>query len=182
MTEQDDFKLVRECLEGNPKAFELIIDKYQKPIFNIALRLINDYEDAQDITQSVFIKAFENLDTFNPKYKFFSWIYRIVVNESINFLNQRKHLEKLDKNFISKEKTPEEHYYEIEMCERVQDALMDLQIYYRTVIILRHFEDLSYREISYILDTPEKTVKSRLFTARQLLRNILLKKGIVKHD
>ncbi len=182
MTERDDFTLVQECIQGNTKSFELIIDKYQKPIFNVALRMVNDYEDAQDITQSVFIKAFENLSNFNPKFKFFSWIYRMAINESINFLNQKKRLEELGPDILSKEKTPEQHYNDIEISEQIQDALMCLAIDYRAVIILRHFEDFSYREMSYILNIPEKTVKSRLFTARQQLKDILSRKGVVKHD
>lgn len=182
MTELDDLTLVKDCLGGDTKAFESIIDKYQKPIFNVALRMVNDYEDAQDITQSVFVKAFENLNTFNPKFKFFSWIYRMALNESINFLKQRKHHEALQPAILSREKTPEEHYEDIEMCERIQDALMYLPIDYRAAIILKHFEDFSYKEMSVILDLPEKTVKSRLFTARQQLKDILLKQGIVTYD
>ena len=182
MTEPGDLTLVRACLEGNTKAFESIIDKYQKAVFNIALRMINDYEDAQDISQSVFVKAYEKLDTFKPKYRFFSWIYRMVINESINFLNQRKYYEGFDPNSVSKEKTPEERYNDIELGEKIQDALMDLQIDHRAVIVLRHFEDFSYREMSFMLDISEKTVKSRLYTARQQLRDVLLRKGIVAHD
>ncbi|MFQ5771497.1 MAG: RNA polymerase sigma factor [bacterium] len=182
MTEPKDSALVKECLAGNTKAFEFIIDRYQKPIFNVALRMVNDYEDAQDVTQAVFVKAFEKLDTFKPKFKFFSWIYRMVINESINFINQKKQVDKLDRAFLSKAKTPEQNYLDIELREKIQKALMDLPIDYRVVIILRHFEELSYNEMSYILKIPEKTVKSRLFTARQNLRNILLKKGIVTHD
>lgn len=174
--------LVRDCLEGNTKSFEGIIDKYQKPIFNVAFRLVNDFEDAQDITQSVFVKVFENLKSYNPKYKFFSWIYRMAVNESVNYLKRRKPREELEPNILSKEKTPDEHYDDIEMSERIGNALMYLPIDYRAVIILRHFEYFSYKEMSFILNIPEKTVKSRLFSARQQLKDILLKKGIVAHD
>ncbi len=70
MTELGDFHYVKECLLGHPNAFEPLIDKYQKPIFNAALRMLSNYEDAQDVTQSVFVKAFEKLDSFDPKYKF----------------------------------------------------------------------------------------------------------------
>ena len=76
MTEQEDLRLVEECLKGNTDAFGLLVENYQKAIFNMALRMVNDYDDAQDITQSVFVKAYGKLDGFNPKYKFFNWIYR----------------------------------------------------------------------------------------------------------
>lgn len=181
-TEENDLLLVRQCLEGDVKAFESIVDKYQKIMFNVALRMLNNYQDAEDITQSVFVKTFEKLDTFNPNYKFFSWLYRITINESLNFLNQRKQFKELDKGLISNEKTPEEQYQENEASRNVQRALMDLKLEYRTVIILRHFQDLSYREMGNILQLPERTVKSRLFTARQQVKDILLKKGIGKND
>jgi RNA polymerase sigma-70 factor (ECF subfamily) len=101
-----------------------------------------------------------------------------VVNESLNFLDQKRNFEKLDESLISKEKTPEEAYDRVEAGERIRDALLDLKLEYRTVLVLKHFQNLSYEEISYIVDVPQKTVKARLFTARQLLREILLKKGI----
>ncbi|MFQ5639261.1 MAG: RNA polymerase sigma factor [bacterium] len=181
MSDFDDVKLVRECLNGNTKAFETIIDRYQKPVFNTALRMVNVLEDAQDITQSVFVKAFEKLDMYNPKYKFFSWIYRMTVNDSINFIKQKKYNEEIDSQVVALEKTPEERFEESDLREKIGKALMSLQIDYRAVIILRHFEQFSYREISYILDTPEKIVKSRLYTARQKLKEVLLKKGIQNH-
>jgi RNA polymerase sigma-70 factor (ECF subfamily) len=181
-TEQKDSMLVEECLKGNTEAFGLLVEKYQKPIFNVALRMVNDYDDAQDITQSVFVKAFEKLDAFNPKYKFFSWIYKMTVNESVNFLNQRKRFSELDRETVSSEKTPEEHYLNDELSAKIQDAIMDLQTDYRVAIVLRHFADLSYREIGYILDLAEKTVKSRLFTARRLLYDILKKRGVIDLD
>ena len=105
----------------------------------------------------------------------------MVVNESINFLNKRKRIEELDSNIVTVEKNPEKKLAEIELSERVQNALMKLRMDYRVVIILKHFENLSYREIGYILDIPEEKVKSRLFISRQLLRDILVAKGIT-HD
>ena len=87
----------------------------------------------------------------------------------------------MDSNIVTVEKNPEKKLAEIELRERVQNALMKLRMDYRVVIILKHFENLSYREIGYILDIPEKKVKSRLFTSRQLLRDILIAKGIT-HD
>lgn len=178
MVEQEDLVLIRECLSGSSRAFETIVNKYQKTVFNVAFRIINDHEDAEDITQSSFVKAFEHLETFNPSHKFFSWLYRIVVNESLNALNQKKRLEGLNEGLISKEKTPEETYDELETTENIDHALMDLTPDNRIVIVLKHFQNLSYTDIGHILDIPEKTVKSRLFTARQLLKSSLLKKGI----
>ncbi|MFQ5454213.1 MAG: RNA polymerase sigma factor, partial [Candidatus Zixiibacteriota bacterium] len=141
-----------------------------------------DYEEAQDIAQTVFVKAFEKLDTFNPDYKFFSWIYRMMVNESINFLNKRKQFEELDQSITSPEKNPEELYNDNKLSQTVQEALMELHIEHRVAIVLRHFGNLSYREMSYVLELPEKTVKSRLFSARRVLNKILLKRGVIGND
>ena len=180
MIEPDDKILVRQCLRGDIKAFESLVDKYQKVVFNVAYRIANDFDDAEDITQSVFIKAFERLGDFNPRYKFFSWIYRIALNESINHANLRKHGEELNESLASDDGTPEESYRQSELCDQVQKALMKLPVDYRVVVVLKHFQNLSYDEISYVLDIPERTVKSRLFSARNSLRDILLKKGITK--
>jgi RNA polymerase sigma-70 factor (ECF subfamily) len=177
MKEEDDLTLVERCLNGDNKAFEGIVEKYQKPVFNAVFRIVNDYDDSEDVTQAAFVKAYEKLRSFNRKYKFFSWLYRIAVNESINFVNSRKNVEGLDETIISNEKTPDETFDVIESSERIRDALLDLKLEYRTVVVLKHFQNLSYQEISYIVEIPEKTVKARLFTARELLRDILLRKG-----
>ena len=174
----EDAVLVQQCLNGNQKAFEVIVDRYQKPIFNAALRVLNDCEDAADVTQTAFVKAYENLHRFNARYKFFSWLYKIAVNEALNFFNQRKHFGEFDEDIASTEKTPEETYNDIEIGQKIQNSIMNLRFDYRVVLVLSHFQDLSYKEISYILDIPEKTVKSRLFTARQLLKNMLLKENL----
>lgn len=182
MIANDDTNLVQECLAGNTKAFEALIDKYQKTIFNIAYRMTDNYGDAEDITPAVFIKAYEKLNSFNPKYKFFSWLYWIALNEALNLMNQQKRLSELEADFITTEKTPEEIYEELELSERIQDALMEIDQEHRVLIVLKHFEGFSYEEIAYILDISEQKVKSRLFTARQMLKDVLIKRGIVGHD
>jgi len=181
MVDRQDNELVRRCLRGETSAFEMLVDKYQKPIYNLAFRMTKNFEDAEDLTQTVFIKAFQKLDSFRFNYKFFSWIYRIAVNESLNFLNQRRRLTDLDSKIISTEKTPEEIVHEEELNRQIQDGLMVLNPDYRILIILKHFHAFSYREISFIVDIPEKKVKSRLFTARQLLKDALMEKGLKRH-
>jgi len=178
MIEKDDTALVKQCLQGNTQSFELIVDKYQKTIFNVALRLCNDYDDAADITQSVFIKAYEKLKSYNPKYKFFSWIYRMVINESLNFVNQKKRLQNLDEDIIAKNNSPDKVYDHSELQKQIQEALMTLEPNYRILVILKHYQNNSYAEISNLLGVPEKTVKSRLYIARQQLGKILIEKGI----
>jgi RNA polymerase sigma-70 factor (ECF subfamily) len=182
MIENTDKNLVQACLAGNTRAFEALIDKYQKKVFNIVYRMTYNYDDAEDITQSVFIKIYEKLTSFNPKFKFFSWLYRIALNESLNLMNQKKRMTELDADLLTIEKTPEQEYDELELSERIQDALMEIEPDHRALIVLKHFEGFSYPEIAYILDLSEKKVKSRLFSARQVLKNVLITQGIMGHD
>ncbi|HEX9615371.1 MAG TPA: RNA polymerase sigma factor, partial [Bacteroidota bacterium] len=164
-------------LNGNDKAFEILVERYQKPIYNLAYRFSADRQDAEDITQSAFVKAFEKLGTFKPRYKFFSWLYKIAVNESINFLNRKKKFDVFDEHFHSGAGS-NDGFRDHEMTEKIDRALLELKPDYRIVVILNHFQDLSYREIGYVLDVRENTVKSRLFSARKKLKSLLLKKGI----
>ncbi|MGB2869082.1 MAG: sigma-70 family RNA polymerase sigma factor, partial [Bacteroidota bacterium] len=115
------------------------------------------------------------LQSFNSQFKFFSWIYRIATNESLNFVKSRKQLDSLSDDLESNEKSPDESVHESELQETVQKALMGLTVDQRIVVVLCHFQNLSYREIGFILDLPEKTVKSRLFSARKSLRGLLQK-------
>lgn len=178
MIEDQDDVLVQRCLEGNQKAFEVLVDRYQKPVFNLAFRFSLDKQDAEDIAQSVFVKAYEKLSTFDKKFRFFSWLYKIAVNESINFLNRQKKFDSFDEDVHSRNRESEEHSPDHEMTASIDMALLDLKPDYRIVVILNHFQELSYREISQILEIDENTVKSRLFSARKKLKSLLLKRGI----
>lgn len=173
-----DWKIIKQCLAGQTGNFEELIDRYQKPIFNLSYRMVSDFQDAEDITQTVFIKAYESLNSFNPKYKFFSWIYRMAINETLNVINKKKQLSELDQNIVSHDKLPDTEFEERELSQNIQDALMNLKAEYREVIVLKHLQGLSYKEMSRILSIPEKTVKSRLFSARLLLKDLLIKNGI----
>lgn len=168
-----DQALIRRCQSGDRRALEELLEQYQRPVFNAAYRMLGNPEDASDITQAVFLKVFEHLDSYNPEYRIFSWIYRIAINESINQINRGKRDEALDERQPSTAPGPVEQTEMDDASRRVQDALMTLQEDYRMVIVLRHFSELSYREISEVLHIPEITVKSRLYTARQLLKDQL---------
>ena len=180
MSEANDRALVEKCLAGDTRAFEDLVEGYQKVLYNVALRMLNNREDAMDVTQNAFIKAYERLDTYNPKYKFFSWIYKIMVNESLNTIRRRKPQTEVHHTIASSEKTPDESNSENWTMQRVQSAIIQLPIEYRRLVVLRHFGNLSYRDMSGALDIPEKTIKSRLYSARQMLKDILIKRGVVR--
>lgn len=175
----EDFILVSDCLNGNGKSYEVIVEKYHKIIFRLANKFVKDFDDAEEITQSVFVKAFENLNDYNPKFKFFSWLYRITVNESINFSKRKKNIEEISENQRSVDDNPDKIYDNNELSDNIIEALMELDMIYRIPVVLKHFLDYSYKELSYLLEVPEKTVKSRLFTGRQLLKDILIKKRVL---
>lgn len=182
MADTTDAKLVKECLGGNSSAFEVLVEKYQKPVFNSALRMVGDYDEARDVAQTVFVKAYENLDRYDSKHKFFSWIYRMMVNESLNLIKRRRSQGELDGNMAESRENPEDQLQNKELSAQVQSALSSLKIDHMVVIVLRHFADLSHREMAFCLDIPDRTVKSRLHTARKLLGDILIKRGVTRYD
>ena len=159
------------------KAFGSIVEEYGKAIFNAAFRIVNDYEDAMDITQNTFIKAYERADKYDPSHDVFSWLYKIAVNEAINVARRNSRAVELDDDMCVQSRNPETEYIQNETSVRLQKALMGLSLDYRTVLILRHFQGLSYEAISGILGIPVKTVKSRLFSGRRLRRDSLVAMG-----
>lgn len=173
MDSGDDVELVGRCLRGEVEAFEPLVARYQKVLFNLALRMLGDPEDARDVTQTAFVKAYEKLATYDPAYRFFSWIYRIAMNECLNLRQRRPSHESLDERLAA----PDSPYFEAEAhetSERVQTGLLRLPAELREVLVLRHFLELSYGEISAALHLAEKTVKARLYSARQRLGQILV--------
>jgi RNA polymerase sigma-70 factor (ECF subfamily) len=172
--EVDDRTLVRRCREGDRDAFEGLVTRYQKPVFNAALRMLHDTQEALDVAQTTFLKAFEHLADYDPSYKFYSWIYRIAVNESLNALGLRKPVERLNGEEPDEAPGPDRLVEGEQTRHAIENALMRISPELRTVIVLRHFLHLSYQDMGDVLALPEKTVKSRLYSARQLLREQLL--------
>lgn len=167
----DEAALVARCLRGDPDAFEPLVKRYERVLFSVALRLVGDYEDARDATQNALVRAYVHLETFDPTRKFFSWIYRIVVNECLNVRRARRPQERLVDTFEAK--PAPDGVEAIERRDQIEVALQALTEEYREVVVLRHFADLSYAEISEVVGVPEKTVRSRLFSARQRLGTLL---------
>ena len=178
--EPGENELVRECLSGDDHAFEILLRRFQGPVFNAILRMVRDRDEAEDLTQTAFLKAYEQLKSFDPRHKFFSWLYRIALNEALNYIKRRRRLDPLDGQWASAARSPEAALVGSDLSRHVQDALMSLSADYRTVLVLRHFEGCSYDEIAAIVGVPEKTVKSRLFSARSQLKERLEARGILR--
>ena len=168
-----DRALVRRFLEGERAAGDELVNRFHRSVFNVALRILGNVQDAEDVTQTTFGNAFAALDSYDPKFRFFSWIYRMTVNESLNTLNRRRNMVSLDGSFdVPAPSARSQSAGDAE--DRVGRALLELKPDDRAVVVLRHFVSFSYEEISDVLDVPVKTVKSRLFTARERLRESLL--------
>ncbi len=178
MGNDQDLALIEDCRNGDRRALGSLVRRYERPIYNAAYRMLGTADEAADVVQTTFLKAFENLHRYNPQYKFFSWIYRIAVNESINQLNRRKRLEELGDREVASGPGPDATFDADQVSEELQEALMSLTQDHRAVIVLRHFTEISYREIGDILQIPEKTVKSRLFSARKAMKAQLERKGV----
>jgi RNA polymerase sigma-70 factor (ECF subfamily) len=178
MNEDSDGLLVERCRNGDRRAFEALVGRYQKPVFNAALRMLRNPEDARDVAQTVFLKVYEHLGDYDPTHRFYSWIYRIALNESINVLDRRRRLEPISGEEIDERLGAEDEVASEQSAQRVQRALMTIKPEYRAVIVLKHFLELSYEDIGQVLELPEKTVKSRLFTARQMLKEAIQDYGI----
>ena len=171
-----DRVLVARYRNGDREASAELVVRYQRPIYNAAFWVLRKAEDANDVTQDVFLKVAERLDDYDPEYKFFSWIYRIAVNEALNLLRRNGREEALDDEIeipAGESSNPERRAGEAELAKRIQGALMHMATNDRLVLTLRHFSECSYQEIGEILDVDEKTVKSRLFEARNRLRRLL---------
>ena len=178
--EHEDHALVTAYLGGDRGAAETLILRYERLVFNIARRMVGKPEDARDVAQNVFLEAFEHLATFDARYPFRSWLGRIAVNESLDHLAARKTGEPLDEAWPASGPGPGEVMNGIDLSRVVEGALLRLKPDLRAVVLLRYFMDLSYREIGSLLEVPEKTVKSRLFTSRQVLRDLLAGHGAVE--
>ena len=178
MSENADAARVRECLAGDPQAFAALVEQYEKPVYNLALRMLRNSEDARDIAQSVFMKAFQSLSSYDPQYKFYSWIYRMAINESLNILRVRgRAAGPVDERLPEEGAGPSELLADEQRRDVVLEAVDRLKPEHRAVIVLRYFVDRNYEDMGEILGIDAKTVKSRLYTARQLLKDQLSSSG-----
>lgn len=177
MDKDQETALVRNCQHGDKKAMSTLVMHLQKPVYNAAYRMLGNPDDAADVTQTTFLKVFENIRSFDPKFRLFSWTYRIALNESIDQLKRRKRTEPLQRSLESDTGLPQETLAASQLSGEVQSVLMELNEEQRAVMVLRYFSDCSYDDISRILELPGKKVKSRLFMARKQMKKRLHEHG-----
>ncbi len=179
----EDIQLVKRCLKGDQKAYAFLLRKYQHGAYNLCYRLVSNPEMAQDLAQESFVKVFNALKQYDSKYRFSSWLYRVVKNHCYDYLRKSKlpqisidddlrddgrPLQIPDKNV-----TPDQRVIRQERQRIVQQAINKLPLESRTVIVLRHLHDKTYEEMAEILDEPLGTIKARVHRARKKLTELL---------
>lgn len=175
--DESDEVLAEASRCGDRRAFEELVGRYDRVIYTLALRMVGNVEDARDLAQGVFVKAYRGLGSFDPKRRFFSWIFRIAVHQCLNHRRTSGRTTAMETEPEAPDPGPERLAELHEMEAGVQRALERLSEGDRLVIVMRHFMDCTYQDIGDALHVPVKTVKSRLFSARQRLRAELEKGG-----
>jgi RNA polymerase sigma factor (sigma-70 family) len=185
---QYDYKLVTRALEeGDQKAYAELMSRYQESIYFMLLKMVNNKDDADDLTVEAFGKAFKKLSFYTPNYAFSTWLFKIATNNCIDFLRKQKNnqLYSLDKHFENEEGrsfsfdvkssslNPEEKIIKKQKIILMREVVEKLKPRYRELIQLRYFKEYSYEEISTELGLPLGTVKAQLFRAREFLYNIM---------
>jgi RNA polymerase sigma-70 factor (ECF subfamily) len=185
---KDDIALVAEAKAGSYEAFEELVNRYENKIYRLGVNITGSPEDAEDVLQEAFLKAFQHLAEFREDSRFYTWLVRIAVNEGLMKLRKRRgdrsvpledeigeDGEPIPRELADWKPNPEQIYAQAEIENILRDAAQKLPATYRTVFLLRDVEDLSTAETASILNLTEGTVKARLFRARLMLREELSK-------
>src|SRR5712691_3678873 len=180
-SEQDDAQLVAASKGGNQDAFALLVQRYQRRIFNLIYRMLQQYEEANEITQETFLAAWLGLPSFRGDARFSTWLYRIAYNCSLKQLEQRKREKALQEamqaeHTLQHTNNSDRIDAEMEAHERqtmIHTLLSNLPAKYRIVLVLRHLQEMTYEEIAEALTMPIGTIKTHLFRARNLLKERL---------
>jgi RNA polymerase sigma-70 factor (ECF subfamily) len=186
LTDQD---VVAHALQGRESAYRELIGRYERPVFSVIYRMIRDREQAEDLAQETFIKVFNALDRYNPKYKFSSWIFKIAHNTTIDLLRRKEpetlsldgspharteeQAEASSLTAVSHDEDPEQYTSSQEVGSEIEEALDHLRPEYREALVLWHIEGRPYEEIAEIMDLPLGTVKTYIHRGRNELRGLL---------
>lgn len=171
-----DIEIINKCLEGDDSAFEELVTRYKRLIFNTSYRMLGSYEEAEDASQEAFIRMYRSLKRYDPQYKFSTWAVRITTNYCLDLLRKRKgDTVPIEEQYNLKDEglTPEEEYVRHEKQQMVIKAVDSLPPKYKELIILFHNRGLSYSEIMEVTGESLTIVKNRLYRARQMLKDIL---------
>lgn len=181
----EDFELINNALKGDQASFDRLMKKYYRLVSNLINRMIYNKDDVEDLAQEAFIKAFNSLDKFDHQFAFSTWLYKIASNNCIDYIRKKKlNTISIDKEFDSDDDDlrfeipdndykPDREILEQEKQKILLDAINSLPEKYKSVIVLRHQEDMEYEEIASKLNLPLGTVKAHIFRGRELLNKFL---------
>ena len=176
-----DMELIESCLSGNQECFTELVNRYKNLVYSIILRQTRDSEEASDLAQDVFLKAYKNLASYTPAFKFSTWIMRITGNHIID-QHRKKKLDTISYEAYTEDSgvgiagvtaSPESEYLRQETAERVNKIVSGLPEMYKVPVVLYHQEGLSYQEISDKIGEPISKVKNRIFRGRKMLKDLL---------
>lgn len=174
-----DAILVRRTLVGDKRAYDVLVDRYYRPVYSVAYRMLNNCDDARDIVQEAFVRAYNSLERFRADANFQTWLFKIASNLCIDLIRSRrsKHAESLEEEIndppAPRQFQPEDVVIQGAVSEVVQQAILELPERYRRAVILRHMVGMSIDEIAEMLSIPSGTVKTHLYRARAILRDRL---------
>ncbi len=184
-----DHEIVARARKGSEAAYRELLGRYQRPVFSLVYRMVRDREQAEDLAQETFVKVFNNIERYDPKYKFSSWIFKIATNLTIDAIRKKEpdtvsidgsrhastddEIEATRISVASDDENPEELLEARELGNEIEKAIGGLRPEYRTAVLLRHVEGRAYEEIAEIMGVPLGTVKTYIHRARGELRESL---------
>lgn len=187
----DDLTLVKRVRSGDQRAFRLLVERYQKKVYAVALGMLKDKEEAMDVTQEAFVKVYKYLDHFKGDSSFYTWLYRITSNICIDVLRKKQGGGKTEQVEFDEQiqmdtaeanigalgsrlgTNPQKSALRRELAEKIQEALAQVPEKHRMILLMREVEGLSYEDLAKVLEIPKGTVMSRLFHARAKVQKIL---------
>lgn len=183
MRDAAEIALIQRCQEGREDAFRELVERYQRRTYWIAYNMVNNHEIAREISQEAFVRVFRNLRRFDVRKNFYTWLYQIVVNLSIDHVRKASHARMVDLEGVGglpdpRRRDPSENGERAETRRRVYQALDRLPPKYKAVLVLRDIQGFSCEEIAAIVGCTNATVRWRLHRARRLFKSIWEGKGV----
>jgi len=174
--EPADVDLIRDVLAGRVERFEVLVRRYQRLVATAALRMGTPRDEVEDVTSEVFYKVYKSLGRYRPEHALSTWLYRIAINAALDRKRSTRHesrMEELSPSLADGRPSLESQATDLERSRLLQEALERIPGHYRSPLVLAHLEGMPLEEIARVLDLPEGTVKSRLFRARAMLKDII---------
>ncbi len=174
--EPTDVDLIRDVLAGRVERFEILVRRYQRLVATAALRMGTPRDEVEDVTSEVFYKVYKSLGRYRPEHALSTWLYRIAINAALDKKRSTRHesrMEELSPSLADGRPSLESQATDLERSRLLQEALERIPGHYRSPLVLAHLEGMPLEEIARVLDLPEGTVKSRLFRARAMLKDII---------